>query len=106
MVSGFLTSPLDQVRMESAVARPMRNCSKLLTSSIDSITPLAGAACVFFVGAPLRPADVDTELFGRAEHVLVQLAHLDLLASVGEDLDVQAQTLHFLDEHFEAFRDP
>src|ERR1700681_1766594 len=106
MVSGFLTSPLDQVRMESAVARPILSCSKLLTSSIDLVTPLAGAACVFFVGAPLGAADVDTELFGRAEHVLIQLAHLDLLARVGENLDVQAQTLHFLDEHLETFWDP
>src|ERR1700674_2919078 len=99
MVSGFLTSPLDQVRMESAVARPMRSCSKLLTSSIDSITPLAGAACVLFVRSPLRAADVDTELLGRAEHVLVELAHLDLLTGVGEDLDVQAQTLHLFDKY-------
>ena len=32
MVSGFLTSPLDQVRIESAVARPIRSWLKLLTS--------------------------------------------------------------------------
>src|SRR3712207_3404104 len=33
MVSGFLTSPLDHMRIESAVARPIRSWSKLLTSS-------------------------------------------------------------------------
>src|SRR6478735_8098277 len=36
MVSGFLTSPCDQVRMSSAVARPMRSSSKTLTSSKGS----------------------------------------------------------------------
>src|SRR5580704_5838978 len=33
MVSGFLTSPLDQERIDSAVASPIRSWSKLLTSS-------------------------------------------------------------------------
>src|SRR6478672_8667725 len=33
MVSGFLTSPWDHARMSSAVARPIRNSSKKLTSS-------------------------------------------------------------------------
>src|SRR5664279_455896 len=33
MVSGFLTSPCDHARMSSAVARPIRNSSKKLTSS-------------------------------------------------------------------------
>src|SRR3712207_4968459 len=33
MVSGFLTSPCDQARMSSAVARPIRSSSKTLTSS-------------------------------------------------------------------------
>ena len=61
---------------------------------------------VFLVGAPLGPADVDAELLGRAEHVLVELAHLDLLAGVGQDLDVEAEALHLLDEHLEALGDP
>ena len=52
-------------------------------------TPLAGPSRIFLVGTPLRPAYVDAELLGGAEHVLVQLAHLDLLAGVGEDLDVE-----------------
>src|ERR1700740_2706734 len=102
MVLGFLTSPLDQVRMASAVARPIRSCSKLLTSSMCLKTSLAGAPCVFLVGAPLGAADVDAKLLGRAEHVLVELTHLDLLAGVAQDLDVEAQALHFLDEHLEA----
>src|SRR6202040_3636628 len=105
MVSGFLTSPLDHVRIESAVARPIRSCSKLLTSSMQSLfhcitgggqrtgrgrhseTSLCRPAGVFLVGPTLGPADIDAQLLGRAEHVLVKLSHLDLLAGVGQDLD-------------------
>src|SRR6188472_2028847 len=112
MVSGFLTSPLDHMRMESAVARPIRSWSKLLTSSMkcslsstqQALDALA-SALVLVVGATLRTAEVDAELLGGAEDVLVQLAHLDLLAGLGEDLDVQAERLHLLDEHLEALGD-
>src|SRR5579875_2057209 len=105
MVSGFLTSPLDQVRMASAVARPIRSCSKLLTSSMCSEPSFAGAACVFLVGASLRAADVDAELLGGAEQVLVELPHLDLLAGLREDLDVEAEALHLLDQDLEGLGD-
>src|SRR5215510_12113153 len=106
MVSGFLTSPLDQVRMASAVASPIRNWSKVFTSSIRrpsfssfssspstrSVDARALAApVVLVVAAPLGPADVDAELFGRAEHVLVELSHLDLGAVGRQHLDVQVE---------------
>src|SRR4051795_178282 len=52
------------------------------------------ALAVVLVGAPLVAADVDAELLGGAEDVLVHLAHLDLGAVVGEHLDVEAQRLH------------
>src|SRR6056297_2769960 len=108
MVSGFLTSPLDHWRMESAVARPMRSWSKSFTSSISSpqlSAALGLAAGVFFVAAPFGSRQVDAQLLGGAEDVLVELAHLDLLAGGGQDLDVQAQGLHLLDEHLEALGD-
>src|SRR6266699_3616959 len=75
MVSGFLTSPWDHWRMSSAVARPMRSSSKKLTSS--TLVPLS----------------------------LVAVAHLDRDAVAGEDLDVQAERLHLLDEHLEGLGD-
>ena len=64
-----------------------------------------GPQLVVLVGAPLGPAEVDAELLGRAEDVLVELPHLDLLARLGEDLDVEAEGLHLLDEHLEALGD-
>src|SRR5262245_32836996 len=120
MVSGFFTSPLDHMRMVSAVARPMRSCEKSFTSSMGCSVrrgcggswccccrrrPVVGVAghleagplapaLVLFVAAPLGAAEVDAELLGGAEHVLVELPHLDLLARLGQDLDVQAQGLH------------
>src|SRR4030095_10922851 len=117
MVSGFLTSPLDHVRMESAVAREIVSWWKLFTSSMRVVSscfralgcaldaaggPALGPQRVVLVGAPLGAADVDAQLLGRAEDVLVQLPHLDLLARLGEDLDVDAQGLHLLDEDLEA----
>src|SRR5581483_684092 len=105
---GFFTSPFDHMRIESAVAKPMRSWSKLLTSSIRSLLvpsdPLA-PALVLFVGAALRTREVDAELFSGTEHVFVKFPHLDLFAGLGEDLDVQAQGLHLLDEHLEALGD-
>src|SRR5581483_4141221 len=58
-----------------------------------------------FDAARLTPGQVDTEFFGGAEDVLVRVAHLDRGAVAGEHLDVQAQRLHFLDQHLEALRD-
>jgi len=42
----------------------------------------------------------------RAEHVLVELVHLDLLPVDGENLDVEAERLHFFDEYLEALGIP
>src|SRR5437764_1360234 len=106
MVSGFLTSPFDQTRIWSAVARPMRSWSKLLTSTeLLYLEAVGTAAFVLFVAAPFGPADVDAELLGDAEDVLVELSHLDLLPCRREDLDVEAQRLHFLDQHLEGLGD-
>src|SRR6478609_484050 len=106
MVSGFLTSPFDHVRIESAVARPIRSWSKLLTSSMGiPSAPLGLAPGVFLVAATFGAREVDAELLGGAEDVFVELTHLDLLTSGGEDLDVEAQGLHLLDENLEALGD-
>src|SRR5690606_33599632 len=64
-----------------------------------------GTTLVFFVGAALGAGQVDAELLRCAEDVLVELTHLDLFTSGGEDLDVEAQRLHLLDEHLEALGD-
>jgi hypothetical protein len=111
MVSGFLTSPLDQMRIWSAVARPICSWSNMFTSSIvvPSLVLVALRAVVALAlrrssrrRCRARAADVDAELLGGAEDVLVELAHLDLGAVVGEHLDVDAERLHLLHEHLEA----
>ena len=111
MVSGFLTSPFDHVRIWSAVARPMRSWSKFVDVEHRHVVQLllvshaTGATSVFFVAAPLGTGKVDTELFGGAEDVFVELAHLDLFAGGRADLDVETEGLHLLDEHLEALGD-
>src|SRR3954454_5434833 len=115
MVSGFLTSPCDQRRMSSAVASPILSCSNMLTSSMFqflvrvsrccSYSPrraLAIAIAVVVVGAALRTVDIDAELLGGAEDLVVEIAHLDLAAIVAEHLDVDAECLHLLHQHLEA----
>src|SRR5205085_12205011 len=62
---------------------------------------ISAPALVLFVGATLRTGEVDAELFGGAEDVFVEFPHLDLLARGREDLDVQAEGLHLLDEDLE-----
>src|SRR6266550_4611180 len=96
------------MRIESAVARPIRSWSKLLTSStlyLLSLSKTCAATLVLFVGASLRSAQVDSELLGGAEDVLVELAHLDLLTRGGQHLHVEAERLHLLDEDLERLGD-
>src|SRR5262245_39438952 len=105
MVSGFFTSPCDHSRMSSAVASPMRSSSKKLTSStgvcslprsdlVDAADALVGA-----------PSQIDTQLLGRPEYLVVRLAHLEGHAVAGEHLNVQAQRLQLLEQHLEGLRD-
>src|SRR5881275_392100 len=85
--------------MSSAVARPMRNSSKKLTSSTYAFS----LSCFsdLFDRAWLTTTQVDAELFCCTEDVLVRLAHLDLHAVAGQHLHVEAERLHLLDEHLE-----
>src|SRR5262245_26975700 len=99
MVSGFFTSPFDHVRMSPAVARLM--VSRLLSftsntccsskSSRNELLEASWLRGVFLVGTALRPRQVDTERFRRAEGVLVELANLDLLTGLVHDADVEAE---------------
>src|SRR5919107_157554 len=118
--------------MSSAVARPMRNSSKKLTSSTWSIprisllgwfpgrrerprlsSPAVGGhrgrtpsdlldAADAFVGTP---GQVDAEFFRGPEDLVVSLAHLQGHAVAGQHLDVQAQRLQFLEKHLEGLGD-
>src|SRR5580692_9730715 len=103
MVSGFFTSPCDHCLMSSAVAIPIRRSSKKLTSSTVGKSPFVGSD--LFDAARLPPGQVDAEFLGGAEHILVGVAHLDGGSVAGQHLDVEAERLHFLDQHLEALRD-
>src|SRR5690242_14393589 len=104
MVSGFLTSPCDHCRMSSAVASPMRNSSKKLTSStyvfltlqlccqLNHVGPGGGVGhpspkprtSHFFYGARLATRKVNAQLFSGPEHFVVRLAHLQGHAVAGQ----------------------
>src|SRR5439155_24916444 len=49
--------------------------------------------------------EVDAELLGGAEQLVVLLAYLDLLALVREDVDVERERLHLLQQHLERLGD-
>src|SRR5690348_8450127 len=101
MVSGFLTSPCDHLRMSSTVARPIRSSSNTLTSSkVPSFLRrnaeglLRDRESDLFDRAGLEAAgQVDAELLGGPVHVVVGVAHLDRDTVRREHLDVEAQRL-------------
>src|SRR4051794_34334870 len=112
MVSGFLTSPWDQVRMSSAAARPIRISSKKLTSSTDLHVPVlfkgqvprcrelarrhrttqggsstSGSVHQLVDRSRLVAGQVDSEVGrGPLEIVVVGIAHLDGGAVRGQHL--------------------
>src|SRR3979490_3107224 len=104
MVSGFLTSPCDQRRMSSAVARPMRSSSKVVTSSnfpslLEKVFRQLGLGRLLDLVDRRRfeaGGNVDAELFGGTERFVVRVAQADRRAVCREHLDVQAERLHFL----------
>src|SRR5512137_137354 len=98
MVSGFLTSPLDQDRMASGDATPMATCSTWLTFS-----------------KPSSSRALSLVLIIRSENGLINYANNEEL-NRGQDLDgfaglvhrvgithlhIESQRLHFLNEHVE-----
>src|SRR5690349_22380666 len=127
MVSGFLTSPWLHARISSAVARPIWICSKKFTSSkVCSLgcclsqyanrwlggtegpgrrARRPGLTSDFFDAARLAPRQVDAQLFGRAEDVLLGVLQRDRSAVLRQHLHVEAEGLHLLDEHLERLRD-
>ena len=49
--------------------------------------------------------EVDAELLGGAQQVVVLVAHLGASALLGDDVDVERQRLHLLEQHLEGLRD-
>src|SRR3954452_22186606 len=64
-----------------------------------------GAFSDLFDTGRLTPAQVGAELLRRAEDLLVGLLHLDRGAVAAQDLDVETQRLHLLEEDLERLRD-
>ena len=90
MVSGFFTSPLDQARISSAVAKPMRNSSNTFTSckvpyltSGESVKQVRALDFVN-VGGRIGPgSEVDTKIIGHGVHVLIGVSHVHNLTVSG-----------------------
>src|SRR5665811_2571793 len=59
----------------------------------------------FLDAAGLTAGQVDAKFFGGAEQVFLSVAHFDGSAVTRQNLDVETQGLHFLDENLEGFGD-
>src|SRR2546422_3912149 len=102
MVSGFLTSPLDQERIDSGEATEMATYSTWFTlsspsnSRVDSlviIISFSGSGAARLQIFLLTEISQNTGLDRLVERVRVA------------DFHIHAQRLHFLDEHVKGFRD-
>ena len=71
----------------------------------------AGVARRLASPSPPSPAgsaharEVDAELLGGAQQIVVFVAHLGALALLGDDVDVERQRLHLLEQHLEGLGD-
>src|SRR5262245_41293751 len=101
MVSGFLTSPFDQERMESGEATEMATYSTWLTlsrpsnSRVDSLVLIIGLGVASGAGCDLA-ADVGQGVL-RCGGVLERVGVTDF--------DIHAEGLHFFDEDVKGLGD-
>ena len=84
------------VRCLLRVARRPRRLGRVL--AVEAL--VAGVA-----GERTHAREVDAELLGGAQQVVVLVAHLRALALLGDDVDVERQRLHLLEQHLEGLRD-
>ena len=78
-----------------------------LVSAAASVVVLA-SSCLVAAPRPAQGAharEVDAELLGGAQQVVVLVAHLGALALLGDDVDVERQRLHLLEQHLEGLGD-
>src|ERR687885_241910 len=98
MVSGLVTSPELQERICLEEARPISMASKLLMS----IMRFLGSGRWEGAGAGrVGRSGLRVEVLGGPEQVVVLLAQLGLLALLGDDVDVERQRLHLLEQDLE-----
>src|SRR5919202_4936394 len=84
------------VRLDGSVALGLNLLLGLLA--------LDGLVVGLAVGGP-HAREVDAELLGGPEQVVVLLAQLGLLALLGDDVDVERQRLHLLEQDLEGLGD-
>src|SRR5919197_5816152 len=87
--------------------RLVRRERQLLARLVDALLALLGllGGGLPRGGAERARREVDAELLGGPQQLVVLLAHLDLLALVGEDVHVERERLHLLQQHLERLGD-
>ena len=79
-----------------------RRRSSASSSSPSAVASSSAGGAV----AGAHAGEVDAELLGGAQQVVVLVAHLGALALLGDDVDVERQRLHLLEQHLERLGDP
>src|SRR6185503_167924 len=101
MVSGFFTSPLDQDRMDSGDATWIATYSTWLTFSRPSNSRAFSFEPIILIQFSFAKFQLDSRQSSRGR----SLFRSRLFDGVGvTNLDVEAERLHFLDQHVEGFR--
>src|SRR5579863_609535 len=106
MVSGFLTSPLDQERMASGEATEIATYSTWFTLSRPSNSRALSLVLIilFYFGGQTRLEFTGLKLLcSNRRQCRVRLRRLVNRVGI-TDLHVQTERLHFLHQHIEGFR--
>ena len=77
----------------------------LLLLLVGGLAGVAGGLVGGRAVAGAHAGEVDAELLGRAQQVVVLVAHLGARALLGDHVDVERQRLHLLQEHLEGLGD-
>ena len=111
------SAPSTAIESSCSSTRPRRSTRRLSVGSRRPRHPrLAGRAAsassspssCSSLASPASGADageVDAELLGSAQQVVVLVAHFGALALLGDDVDVERQRLHLLEQDLEGLRD-
>src|SRR5436309_1345756 len=102
MVSGFLTSPLDQDRMASGEATEMATYSTWLTLSSPNIS--RALSLVLLIILFWLCGERVAKFFNRLREVHQGIGSGGLIQRVGvTHFHIETQRLHFFDQHVEGF---
>ena len=93
---------VEEVHVQHVVVLCCLVCGLIV--GLNCLCAVARVGPDLFDAARLTPRQVDTQLLGCPEVLVVGVLHVDGRTVPGQHLDVQAQRLHLLDQNLERLR--